>query len=647
MVDLPRLVADFHFLRPWWLLGIAVALAVALLVRRAGNRAGAWEQVIAPALQPLLVENNGGGNAGRNLARWFFAALVVASVGLAGPTWERTPLPVHKQEGALVIVFDLSPSMLAEDLKPNRLVRARLKLIDLLKARTEGTTALVAYSGGAHVVTPLTDDTRTIIALVPSLHPGIMPLAGSNPEQAVQTGIELVMNAGHLEGDLLMITDGVTHQARRNLDRLLAGFDNFSLSILGVGTREGAPIPLSDHQGFARDSSGDIVLARLDPGELETLARSHGGRYATLATGSSDIDYLLSPLANASDTRVRELDREFDTWRDRGYWLAVILLPVTVLAFRRGLLACLIALPLAYAPDSRAGWWQDLWRTPDQQGMEILEQGDPQKAAERFENPQWQGIAEYRSGDYTSAARAFATGDSARAHYNRGNALARAGELEKALAAYDRALDKDPGLGDARYNRRIVRSLLDQQKKQQQSGEGNQDKQDRESGNSRNDDGAGQDGDEPEPRRQQNDNRQPGTNRNDGSGSDERQKQEQGSGQPQDGRDESTGQKPERHEAPQAEQSGKPEQPARGEAKPGPADDDSANDSKGVAGRAAETGPGDEERQAMEQWLRRVPDDPGGLLRRKFRAQQEARQWRDPGAGRYQTPPNDGQEERW
>src|SRR5690606_26542419 len=202
-------LADFHFLRPLWLLALVPLTALLWLAHRHRERGGPWRRVIAPALLPLLVgDGDGPTSRGRRLGAAMAAASLLACVALAGPTWERIPLPANKQNSALVILFDLSPSMLAEDLKPNRLTRARLKTIDLLNRHREGSVALVAWAGDAHVVAPLTEDAGTLIALLPALEPDIMPEAGSNPELALEKGLVLAMNGGHLAGDILFVTDG-------------------------------------------------------------------------------------------------------------------------------------------------------------------------------------------------------------------------------------------------------------------------------------------------------------------------------------------------------------------------------------------------------------------------------------------------------
>ncbi|WP_240554857.1 VWA domain-containing protein [Oceanicoccus sagamiensis] len=168
----PQLILDqFHFLRPEWLLAIIPATLLALFFWRQKSSAANWRGAINPQLLDHLID---GGS--QRVARWPWLLLllvwVTASIAMAGPTWTKLPQPIHKKQDALVIVLDLSLSMLAEDIKPSRLVRARHKILDILAQREEGLTALIAYSGDAHIVSPLTDDNPTIANLTPALARG-------------------------------------------------------------------------------------------------------------------------------------------------------------------------------------------------------------------------------------------------------------------------------------------------------------------------------------------------------------------------------------------------------------------------------------------------------------------------------------------
>lgn len=593
---------QFHWLRPLWLLALIPAVALTVLLWRQIQSAGHWRALIAPELLGYLVD--GTDLRRRRCGLWgLLAAWVIATVALAGPTWEQRPMPVHTQQDALVIVLDLSPSMLATDVTPSRLARARHKISDILQ-RAEGLAGLVAYADSAHVVTPLTDDVNTIRNLVPALHPGMMPLPGSNTEEALALAIDLLQRGGGDGGRVLLLTDGIADSARADLYRQLDAA-RVQLSILGVGTADGAP--LTDQQGsFVRDAQGNIVIPRLDEDALRQMARYGGGRYHTLSSTDDDIDWLLSqPSPALAD--MRQLEREFDTWYDRGPWLVLLLLPIIVYAFRPGvLLALMFVSILAATPQpSYAQGLEALWRNADQRGERLLKEGQPERAAQAFENPEWRGSAHYRAGNYAEAAAEFAQSDSPRAHYNRGNALARAGELEAALEAYEQALEQVPDMQDALANHELVSQLLEQQEQQQ-------DQQDNQNGDS-------EDPSDSSDQEQQSD-------------QDQEQNQDPDQSQQTD-----QSQNPEQDETEQeaqesdAEAEDQPSDTDETESEAEPSTPDTPEPSEDEQEQPLDLTPGDEplsdeEQQALEQWLRRVPDNPSGLLQRKFQYETEQQQ---------------------
>src|SRR5690606_22132546 len=283
---------------------------------------------------------------------------------------QRLPQPVQQSAAAVVVLLDMSPSMVAEDVKPSRLQRARFKLEDYLQAREEGLTGLIAYAGEAHVVSPLTDDSNTISNLLPALHPAIMPLPGSNVEMAVQRAIGLFRDAGIARGDILLATDGVASDALPTLRRMMREHAH-RLFILGLGTAEGAPLPTGEG-GFVRDGNNDIVIARLNIRDLQQLSADLDGAYATVTADERDIRHLLDEQERlAVLAEQRSTDRQFDTWDDAGQWFVLLLLPLGALAFRRGWLLCLGFVGLAgmsLPQSSHALEWNDLWQRSDQQG---------------------------------------------------------------------------------------------------------------------------------------------------------------------------------------------------------------------------------------------------------------------------------------
>jgi len=639
------LINDFHWLRPSWLLLAPAACLLVLMLWRLQQGRNNWQAHVDEKLLPLLLD----GKQSRQSRQPFIGlvlGLIIASLAMAGPSWEKIPQPVHKTESALVIMLDLSPSMLAEDLKPSRMVRTRLKLIDLLKQRKEGLTALIVYAGESHVVTPLTDDTETIISLLPSLTPHIMPLRGSNPEMAVDQALTLLSDAGINQGELLLVTDGVANEAVDYIETQLSSATR--LSILGVGTAEGAPIP-AQNGGFSKDRNGAIVISKLDSRQLGGLASSLGGHYSALRTDNLDIENLLR-TPELLDEKTREINREFDTWQDRGPWLVLLLLPFALLAFRRGWVLSIgmlgfislmpaqhsyaqqSSIPLATpkqttAPTAEANTslWKDLWRTRDQQAKNLLNE-NPGQAASTFEDSNWRASAHYRAGNFSEAAQAFSQDNSSTGQYNQGNALAKAGQLEDAITAFQGALEQQQDFPDAQENLELVKELL-KQKEQQEQQQDSQDSQDQKS------EDQSSEGEQSEDGEQQSDQQSEQNSEQNSSESSDEESDEQQSSQSSKEQQES-----------EADEQSKAEEDQKTDAQQGEQDQQAAEDTQNTQASSADD-LSEEQRQAMEQWLRQVPDDPSGLIRRKFEHQYRQRKeaYR---SGTWQPPSNQANE-RW
>ncbi|HUQ52422.1 MAG TPA: VWA domain-containing protein [Gammaproteobacteria bacterium] len=584
-------MAEFHFLRPYWLLLAPVGAWLIWQLLRGRADGGGWRTVVDASLRPHVLAEPEVLRDSRLALLAALAAWVLAVVGLAGPAWERLPVPAFRSDEALVVALDLSRSMDAADVEPSRLARAKLKLLDLLERRAAGQTALVVFSTHAFTVTPLTTDTRTIASLVSAVDTNIMPTQGGSLAAGMMKAAMLLEQTGLTRGDILLITDSEVAPEDVDLAGDLAG-DGYRVSVLAVGTDQGAPIPQPEG-GFVTDSNGQVVIPQLDAPSLQRLAATGGGRYAALAPNDRDLDTLF-PAASPLDVTLEEAageQYEADVWLDRGLVLVVVLLPLLALSFRRGWICVFALVFLAPLPRAQAFEWQDLWQRPDQRGVRALEAQEAQRAAELFENPEWRSAAQYRAEQFEASAASLTNIDSAEGHYNRGNALAKAGQLPAAIAAYDRALELNPGHEDARYNRDLVEQFLRDNPEQQQ---------------------------QPQPQEQQGDQNQQGDSDQSQSQSGEQQDGEQSSDeQSQQGQQGESGDSQANDGAQEQQEPSDSEQQADDNAEQ---DANAGEQDQQQASNAA--GPDDVEQwaseQAAEQWLRRVPQDPGGLLRRKF-----------------------------
>ncbi len=594
--------AEFHVIRPYWILALLPALVVLVLMLRNKLSRGSWTDVCDAALLPFLLQEKAVSQSPWPMIVGFLATFL-AIIALAGPTWQRIPSPVFRNDSALVIALDLSRSMDANDIKPSRLTRARYKITDILKKRKDGQTALLVYAGDAFTVTPLTDDTNTIDSQLTALTTDIMPSAGNNTPLALRRAVEMFRRAGLQKGQILLVTDEIDIEKTLSAARDL---DNYQLSILGVGTTDGAPIPMSEG-GFLKDNLGNIVIPKLNVSELSDLARAGHGIYETIKSDDADIDTFIAHFdSNIERQGIENNNLMLDQWDEKGPWLLLLVLPLAALLFRRGLLCIGLLLILPFPKNSYALEWQDLWRTKDQQGQQAYQEKDYKKAAEQFKNSDWQAAAHYKAGEYEQALQKLQDSNGPANAYNKGNALAQTGQLEQAINAYEQALKLDPNNTDAKYNKALVEKELEKQKKDQKNQD--QDKQDKKSGE-----------------QQEEQNKSEGDPE-----SSEKQVNQKTESQPESSEQkDNTEEKQEESESAQktAEQQKKPEQnqdPAEQDAQQTqePEEQKQQDDAQQKQQAAkADIKPKDENQQANEQWLNRIPDDPAGLLKRKFEYQ--------------------------
>lgn len=608
-------MSGFHFLRPWFLCILVPLGVVLLLLWQHRLSSQSWRKVVDPALLPHLLLG-----ADRQASAWPLLGLgiwfLVATVALAGPAWRKVEQPVFRSTSALVIVLDLSRSMDAEDVVPSRLERVKLKLLDILASRQEGQTGLVVYAGHPFVVSPLTEDRATIGLQVKTLTTDLMPAQGSRPDRALDQAVDLLKQTGVARGEVLLLTDSI---AAGDPEQIGSRILPHRLSVLGIGTTDGAPVP-SGGQGFLKDSTGAIVLARLQEDELKTLAHSGGGRYHRLTSDDRDIHFLLPSLQPSAGEEAGEDAGRTDQWRDEGPWLVLLLLPFAALLFRRGIFILPFCLVLSQATPSHAFDWKDVWLRKDQQGARAMKEGVPATAAELFTDQQWRAAAQYRAGNYQDVLE-LQQGDSSDALYNRGNALARLGRLEEARQAYDQAIEKDPANEDAIYNRDLVQEQLDRQQHQQQQSQQQQQDDQGDQGDQGQEQGQAEQGEDASNQPESGDGMQ---EREAGQEERDRAEEAQPEESPRDGEQQERSAEAGKAEG-QEVNSGKPE--AEG--------DDSDPEARQSTAAEMEQQEQSAERQEIEKQLRAIPDDPGGLWRRKFKYQYD-QQYRQQGEERQQ-----------
>ena len=569
-----------HWLHPWWLLLLPLLGWLLWQLWHRQKRAGRWQMILPPAFHAVLLS---GGNGRESKSPWVVlgVAWLLAVLALLGPSWQRVEQSSQKPSDPLVVLLELTPEMLATDSPPSRLEQARRKLYDLLQARSDAQTAIIVYAGSAHTLVPLSDDLATSRNLLEALRPSIMPEPGHRADLAVEKALSLLKQGGLGQGRLLLVGSSLSKQERQGIRLQLQSAQAPTLSILGIGSREGTPVTQESGE-FLKDDQGAILVPRLDSPTLKAFASEMGGRYRQARLDDKDLRNLA--LLDGPQTLRDDGQRlQLDTWADQGYWLLLPLLLLAACAGRRGWLFCLPLLLLGAPQPSYAFGLQDLWLRPDQQGQYLLKHKRPAEAAEHFQDPQWQGVALYEAGNYAEAIKRFAQGSDAYSHYNRGNALAKAGELEAAIDAYEQALEAQPDLQPALKNKALVETLMQEQAQP----------------------------DAAEPTKNPDDETtQPGQTAQPGVGG----QTAPGGEQTAQGQGEAGKGEPQNAATPQ---------PGANEV-PGSELADEHTTTPPL--RPADTRLEGERRQALEQWLQEIPDNPGELLRRKFWYEQQQHQ---------------------
>jgi len=609
---------DFHFLRPWWLLAILILIFALNLLKKYRLSQSGWQQLLPKHLANVLVD----GEKQRqplSLSLPFIIGLL-AITALAGPTWKKLPQPVYQVARGSVLIMDMSYSMYATDLSPNRLTRARFKAIDLLEQLNEGEIGLIAYAGDAFTISPLTDDINNIKLLLPSLTPELMPELGSNPYAALTLANEMLINAGHAKGDIYWFTDGIDNIDIQDITDWSRS-NNHRLNILGIGSKAGAPIKLSNGE-LMKDNSGAIIVPKLSISALKGSSKRGRGFYSTITQNNADIEQLLKKPLDIEEQQKKESANTGDQWQEVGPYLLLLLLPLLLPYFRRGRLLALLPLCIFLTPIDKSyaqsvattseevpersylqETWQNLWETKDQQAQTLFNNEAYQQAAGNFEDKLWQGSAHYRAGDYEQALESFQQHTSPQALYNQGNSLAQLERYDEAIAAYEQVLEKDPQHGDAKANK----TYLEEMKKQQEQSK----KQDKDQSGEDKDQQESENQDPSKEDQKSDDESQKSSSDQDGTKNEESESQSE-----QEKSQQEKEQKQKEKEKEQKEKQAK-ESEANKDGKPKP--------EQTTAQRRAAEKLAEETKQKHQQLLNKVTDDPYMLLRNKMQLEYQKR----------------------
>ncbi|SHI08943.1 vWA domain-containing protein [Ferrimonas marina] len=623
-------MADFHLVRPWVLLGLLLLPILAWWLRKHSLNGHHWQSLLPAHLQSALLQ---GDREQKPLGSALpLALLALMLLSLSGPSWDRQPVPLYQLQQGRVMVMDLSYSMWATDLPPNRITQARFKALDLLEQLPEGEMGLVAYAGDAFALAPMTDDRATLANLIPVLGPELMPAPGSNLPRALYEADRLLRDAGYQQGEILLLIDDLLPEyADEVMD--LAERLPWTLRMLTLGTREGAPME-QPNGDLVRDRAGQVALARTNFDLLARVAQASGGSLVRYQPDGSDVT-ALSQSPSLADDSARHDSQTHQQWLDRGgFLLPLLLLPFALLLRRHALLALLPLLMLT--PSSEASWWQ----TQDQRGQAAFETGEYAEAAQLFDDPAWQGTAHYRAGQYEQALSAFDDADDLTSRYNAGNALAQLGDYAEAAERYRQVLAQQPDHADAQANLALMEQL--QQEQSQQQGQGEQEGDGESGDDSQSGEGeqppgddseSGEQGDGANPDQPSEEQGQPDPSNGEGDAESEQgndaQPDNQQAPEPRDSSDPSSSAPPSDSPEPSSPQSPDSAEPEPGQSSEGSAqpmnEQDEQTESQAEAQAAAAAESDGEQDELLQRQLRLVPDDPGQLLRNKMEREYQRR----------------------
>ena len=649
---------QFHFLRPEWFAAIIPLLLLVILIRKATAKQSGWQSVIPSHLYQYMVI--GKTEVGAKPPIMLLAiAWFVSVIALAGPTWERLPQPVYQLKMGHVIVIDMSLSMRATDMTPDRLTRAKYKAIDLVNAIGEGEMGLVAYAGDAFVISPLTEDAANISTLIPSLSPEIMPVPGSDPLLGIESAAALLTNAGYNSGMIYWITDGIELAQQNELQEYVASIP-FTLNALTVGTAEGAPIRQQSGE-LLKDHTGSIVIPKLNDDAVRGVVKTSGGRFESFTSNDTDIEALAAiSLLDKGNSEEDEEDSNIqgDQWKEVGPYLVVLLLPLAAFAFKRGLVFLLLVGLLSppvmqkahalqnsdVASERQTGiensaqpkslsWWQKPFMNDNQEALNSYQRGKYKDAVSQFDDKLWKASSLYKSGEYERALAAFENIPGPESLYNQGNALAKLGKLEKAIEKYELALQEAPDFEDAKANKKIIEDLLEQQAQQekqnqqqnQQQGSDQNQNQDNQQNNGEDD--QQQSGEPNNQDGEQNDNSDQQSGQNQQQNSTEQNGEQQNSDNAERSEDSEPSEPEQQEPSSQQDNADQGENAQQNSAQALDEKESSAQEAEAMQSQAGELSDAEkEELQRMESLMRRVPDDPAFLLKRKMQLEAQKRQ---------------------
>ncbi|MGL1889470.1 MAG: VWA domain-containing protein [Reichenbachiella sp.] len=432
----------FHFLRPEWLWLFIPMLVVILIVIISNRGKNAWKKIIAPHLRSYMFTKE---NKGAVVYPLLFMMLSFTFMILSatGPTWKRVEVPGAKTEAVLYIALDMSRSMTATDVQPNRLERAKFKIKDLLEAKPKARTGLMVFAGTAHPVISVCEDYNLILNQIESLTPYIMPRAGSNYQYAFDL-IDTVMSRVEAPSTLLFITDEIDESKAQYFINFVEQYPH-RIELMSLATSQGSKVPGWRKGTFFKEASGEYHISARNDIVMNQLAQHPKITMTPLTLDKSDVEGIAERVSKKLIFKKAEEESE-EEWVDMGYYLLIPIGVLMLLWFRKGFMIQLVLLLMVMACD-HVKTWEDLWYSQDYQGQLLYNDSSYQASADQFESLFHKGVAMYKSGDVESAINIFEQDSlNSNSQYNLGVSYAEMGYYDQAMESFQLAADLDPGM---------------------------------------------------------------------------------------------------------------------------------------------------------------------------------------------------------
>ena len=447
----------FHFLRPeflWALLPIAIVLIIGLFGIRDQIQ---WKKYIAPHLRPYMIKK---GSERLKVIMQIISFFVVtfAVLGLAGPTWKKIELPERTLETPLIILLDLSQSMMAEDLQPNRLERAKFKVSDFLEANPKVRIGLVGFSGTAHTLVPITKDYKIIESYLNTINTSVLPFQGTDLEAGLILSDSLI-KATEAPGTIILISDEFTNETFSTIQNISSN-NTTRIEIMPFGTSIGATVPKIGSKRPMRDAKGKVITSALNHEIIKKIGTLNNVTINDLTLDKTDVQSLAKSISKDLEFKEKD-DSKKELWQDEGLLFIIPFAFFVLMWFRKGWVIYSFLFLICFSSCDPNQSFKDLWLTDDYKAQVFYTEGRYQEAATLFTQPLRKGLAYYKSDMYYEAIEAFSKDSTAQGQYNLGLAYYKAGELTLANTAFKNAGDLDPDMEAAVTNMEITQNLID------------------------------------------------------------------------------------------------------------------------------------------------------------------------------------------